>query len=413
MSDKYGGNYYVDWWKIKKSSVYSIAAVLLFLALIGGGVWWLMKNNWFLNIYSGASIPKDAARVVSFEGDVRVTRASTRDTEKITKDTFLSAGDTIQTQADGKAQIRMIDGSMLTVRPNSTVVIRDSASIFGGTQVRVELDNGQINVRTEDQPDASNNVVEIKEVENKLQSQTDASFNSNNNGGEIRISRGGVETTIGGEKTVIKDNEFVSINPSGKLSPKEKLYEPPKLIAPASLEQFLATSGGNSDVTFRWQKSETNTEFKYRLEVASSPFFVKDGMVIEREPLGIPSFTLGNITPGVYYWRVRGTSTSGQTTEWSEPWRFTVIKREGNETLTASEWKVESLGGKVYLISGKTVAGVTVRVLGRETFTSGDGTFKLQVAASVSDVTVEIRDEHGNRTSYVISLASGQVLRQF
>lgn len=44
----------------------------------------------------------------------------------------------------------MIDGSILSIRPNSTVVIRDSSSLLGGTSVRVKLDDGQIRVRTED-----------------------------------------------------------------------------------------------------------------------------------------------------------------------------------------------------------------------------------------------------------------------
>ncbi len=406
-------NYYVDWWKISKRSIYSSVAIILFLALSVGGVWWAMKNNWFLANSENANIPKDSARLISFEGDVRVIRASTRETQKVTRDTYLLAGDTIQTQADGKAQIRMIDGAVLTVRPNSTVVIRDSASIFGGTNVRVALDDGQINVRTEDQTEASNNIVEVKQVENKLQSQTDASFNSNTSGGEIRISRGGVESTVGGEKTLIKDGEFASINQNGRLSPKERLYEPPKLIAPPSLEQSLTNSNGTADVTFRWQKSDANTNFKYRLEVASSPFFVKDGLVIQREPLQSPSFTLGNIAPGVYYWRVRGTSTSGQTTEWSEPFRFTIVKREGNEILTATDLKVENIGGKVYLISGKTLAGAIVRILGRETFAGSDGVFKLQVVVPTSEATVEISDEHGNRNRYVLSLETGQVVRQY
>lgn len=407
-------NYYVDWWRIKKSSVYTLLGIILFIGFTVGGVWWLMKNNWFLADATNANIPKDAARISSFEGDVRVIRASTRETEKVTKDTFLSAGDTIQTQADGKAQIRMIDGSTLTIRPNSTVVIRDSASIFGGTSVRVELGDGQINVRTLDQTESSNNIVEVKQVENKLQSQTDASFgvNPNTNGGEIRISRGGVETTVEGEKTIIKDGEFASIN-NGKLSQKERLYDPPKLIAPASLEQYLTTSGGTSDVTFRWQKSDPTTDFSFRLEVASSPFFVADGMVIQRESLSSPNFTLGNIAPGVYYWRVRGKAGSGQTTEWSEPWRFTIVKREGNETLTANEWQVESLGGKLYLISGKTAPGVIVRILGRETFAAGDGTFKLQISSPTTEAIVELGDEHGNRNRYVLSLQTGKIVRQY
>ncbi len=405
--------YYFDWWKIKKSSVYSLIAIIIFLSLLSGGAWWAMRNNWFLTNPEGGKIPKDSARLISFEGDVRVIRASTRETEKVTRDTYLLAGDTIQTQADGKAQIRMIDGSVLTIRPNSTVVIRDSASIFGGTNVRVELGDGQINVKTEDQTEASNNIVEVKQVENKLQSQTDASFNSSGNGGEIRISRGGVETTVAGEKTIIKDNEFASINQNGRLSNKERLYEPPKLISPPSLEQYLTTSNGTADITFRWQKSEISTDFSYRLEVATSPFFVKDGMVIEREPLNSPSFTLGNIAPGVYYWRVRGTSTSGQTTEWSEPFRFTIVKREGNEPLPATDWQVENIGGKIYIISGKTVSGATVRILGRETFAGSDGAFKLQVAVPNAEATVEISDEHGNRNRYVLAVETGKIVRQY
>jgi hypothetical protein len=405
--------YYFDWWKIKKSSVYSLVAILIFLAVICGGAWWAMRNNWFLANPEDASIPKDSARLISFEGDVRVIRASTRATEKITRDTYLLAGDTIQTQADGKAQIRMIDGAVLTVRPNSTVVIRDSASIFGGTNVRVALDDGQINVKTQNQNETSNNIVEVKQVENKLLSQTDASFNSSGTGGEIRISRGGVETNVGGEKTVIKDGEFAAINPTGKLSSKERLYEPPRLIAPPSLDQYLTASGGLADVTFRWQNPNASISFNYHLEVSTSPFFVKDGMIIERESLSAPSFTFGNIVPGVYYWRVRGTAFSGQTTEWSEPSRFTVIKREGNETLVATDWQVENIGGKVYLISGKTVSGAIVRILGRETFASGDGSFKIQVLVPNTEATVEISDEHGNRNRYVLSLVTGKVVRQY
>ena len=151
------------------------------------------------------------------------------------------AGDTIQTQADGKAQIKMIDGSTLSIRPNSTVVIRDSASLFGGTNVRVSLGDGQINVKTQDQGENTQNVVELKESENRLASQTDANFNTNDksNGGEIRISRGSVETNAGGETTIVKENEFASVN-NGKVVSKEKMLAPPTLIAPGQSAQINA-----------------------------------------------------------------------------------------------------------------------------------------------------------------------------
>jgi hypothetical protein len=412
MEPKYR-KFYVDWWNIKKSHVYGVIGTLVFLALLGFGGWWVVKSGWLFADPDSMDVPKDAARLISFEGEVRITRASTRLTEKVTKVTYVLAGDTIQTQADGRAQIRMIDGAVLSIRPNSTVVIRNSTSIFGGTDVRVSLGDGQINVKTENQTEASQNIVEVKESENRLSSQTDASFNINQktNGGEIRISRGNVETSIGGEKTVVKDSEFVAVN-NGRLSPKEKLLDSPKLIAPPALEQLLTSSSGTADVTFRWQKTD-GAAGAYYLQVSTSPFFVADGMVKETESLTAPSLLLANVAPGTYYWRIRAIAASGQVSEWSEPWRFTVLKREEGEVINATDWQVESLGGRVYRINGKTQAGAIVRILGRETFATGDGSFVLQVSAPSSEVTIEISDEHGNRRRFVLSLASAKVVRQY
>lgn len=414
MSKKKYQKFYVDWWNIKKSTVYGITAGTVFLILVVFGTWWMVKHDWFSGT-ANAEIPKDAARLMTFEGDVRIVRAATRETILVTKQTYLLAGDTIQTQADGKAQVQMIDGSTLSVRPNSTVVIRDSSSIFGGQNVRVALDGGQINVKTEDQPEGTNNVVELKESENKLFPQTDASFNINQktDGGEIRISRGGVETNAGGETTVVKDGEFAAINQNGKLSPKEKLLSAPRLISPAVLDQIFASSNGTVDATFRWQNTESGANFTYGLQIATSPFFVKDSLIIEREPLASPSFSLANLTPGVYFWRVRATALSGQVSEWSEPSKFTIIKREESENLTATDWQVERLGGNLYLINGKTRPGATVNILGRETFAAGDGSFRLQISTSAAETTVEVRDERGNRSHFVLSLVSGKVIKQY
>ena len=93
--------FYVDWWKIRKSTIYSIVAVILLAVGVAVGGWWLSKQSWAVGADT-AEIPKDAARIISFEGDVRITRAATRETILVTKETFVAAGDTIQTQADGR-----------------------------------------------------------------------------------------------------------------------------------------------------------------------------------------------------------------------------------------------------------------------------------------------------------------------
>ena len=73
---------------------------------------------------------------------------------------------------------------------------------------------------------------------------------------------------------------------------------------------------------------------------------------------------------------------------------------------------VEPLGGNVYLISGKTQPGATVRISGREVFASADGSFRLQVSANSSTVTVEINDDRGNRSRYGLNLSSARAVRQ-
>ena len=194
--------FYIEWWNIRKSTIYSL--VLLVILVIGGSGlwWWASRHDWFLTAQQD-SVPENSAQIISFEGDVRVTRASTRETIVVTRSTFVEAGDTIQTQADGRATLKMIDGSVYTVKPNSTVVVRGNSSIFSGKNVRVSLDDGQLNVRTNQQGENTENVVEVAQSENKLLSDTDASFNADaeTNGGEIRISRGGVETTLAGQTT--------------------------------------------------------------------------------------------------------------------------------------------------------------------------------------------------------------------
>ena len=408
--DNKPGKFYIDWWNVKKSTIYGIAAVLIMLILLGASGWWIWQNKDSIGTPDKTEIPKDAARVVSFEGDVRIIRAATRETILITQETFVSAGDTIQTQADGRARIQMIDGSTLYVRPNSTVIIRDSSSIFGGTDVRVALDDGQINVRTEDQPENAQNIVEVQETENELMAQTDASFNINPNTkvGEIRISRGGVESNADGRTTIIKEGEFASVN-NGKLASKEKLITPPKPVSPASSKQIVVF-GEVGEVNFTWQKNESVSIESYQLQIAKSPFFVSNSIVLERTSLKGSSFSDRNISPGTYYWRVRATADSGQTSDWSEPVRFSVIRGTGGTRITAGDWEVERIGGRIYLVSGKTKPGAIVRANGRETFAQGDGSFRLQLAGS-GNVRFEISDEQGNRSSFLVSLSSGKVLR--
>ncbi len=411
MEQKYK-KFYVEWWRIRRSTLYGLIALIVVSIGLFFGIRWAIDNELFANPELG-DIPKDAARIISFEGDVRITRAATRETVVVTKQMYAAAGDTLQTQADGRATIQMVDGSVYTIRPNSTVIIRDNSSLFGGRNVRVALDDGQLNVRTDDQPENTRNVVEMLDSETRLRSQTDASFNADprTQGSEIRISRGSVETTVGGRSTTISENEFASLE-KGKIASREDLLRPPRTIGPANASQIVDSTGRGASVTFIWQPDAAGV-VSYHLQVARTPYFSSDSMLVDRGSISNREYRLAGLAPGTYHWRLKAVSRSGQASEWSEPARLNVVRPVASANITVTEWSVERLGGDVYLVSGKTLPGLVIRYQGREVFSGSDGTFRFQARTPNNELSLEAADDRGNRAGFVISLSTARVVRRF
>ena len=282
-----------DWWIIQKRFVYLVIAIFMLCVSAAGAAVYVWKyGNPFRNV---AVINHPAgARFVSFEGEVRVIRAATREMIPANADTELYPGDTVQTQANGRARIGLADGSTLLVKPNSTIIVRDNARADDGkkTNVHVVVDSGQLSVRTEQQADGTTNVVETPKTKNTMGEKTSASFGVNPEGTEeIRVATGVIETTNqAGDKASIKGGEYVSVNNSGRISPAQKLLDVPQPAKPHDLEQVPVGPNGAANVALRWQRPQSGTPSYYRVEVATSPFFVADGKVIERDQLVATEF---------------------------------------------------------------------------------------------------------------------------
>ncbi|HZG52783.1 MAG TPA: hypothetical protein VEZ40_11675, partial [Pyrinomonadaceae bacterium] len=109
----------LEWWVVSKRMIYLLVAlVVLGVAASGLGLYSWLYGNPFKGGAAEAHVPA-GARFISFDGDVRVVRAQTRESLLARSDTQLYPGDIVQTQADGRARIQLADGSNLIVRPNS------------------------------------------------------------------------------------------------------------------------------------------------------------------------------------------------------------------------------------------------------------------------------------------------------
>ncbi|HEX7332689.1 MAG TPA: FecR domain-containing protein [Pyrinomonadaceae bacterium] len=398
-----------DWWIIQKRFVYLVITIFTLCCLAAGAGLYVWKYGNPLRNVAQLKHPA-GARFMSFEGDVRVIRAATRETIPASSETELYPGDTVQTQASGRARIGLADGSTLVVKPNSTIIVRDNARADDGkrTNVHVVVDSGQLSVRTEQQVDGTTNVVETPKTKSAVGEQTNASFGVNPEGTEeIRVASGAIETTNqAGDKTAIRGGEYVSVNNSGRLSPAQKLLDVPQPAKPHDLEQVLVGANGAASVALKWQRPQSGTPSYYRVEVATSPFFVADGKVIERDQLVATEFGASDLRPGVYFWRVRATAASGQASDWSDPLKFIVTTRGTGSQVSVSDLTAELLGGSIYIIRGKAEPGTTIRVSGRETNAAINGAFQIQVTAGAArELTVEARDSQGNSSQYKVALS--------
>ena len=403
-----------DWWVIQKRVVYLIITVLVLCGLAGGAALYVWKyGNPLKNVGAKTKLPA-GARFSSLEGDVRVIRAATRETITAGSDTELYPGDTVQTGASGRARLSMADGSTLVVRPNSTIIVRDNASSDDGkkTNVHVVVDSGQMYVRTEQQPAGTNNVVETPKTRNKMGEQTGASFGVNPEGTEdIRVNTGVIETTNrAGEKTSLHGGEYASVNPAGTVSKPQKLLDVPLPSEPRDLQKVVIGQNGAATITLKWQRPQSGTPAYYRVEVATSPFFVADGKVIERDQLVATEFNASDLRPGTYFWRVRATASTGQTSDWSEPQKFIVAMKGTGSQVPVSNLSAELLGGNIYLVRGHAEPGTTIRVAGREAIVPTEKTFQLQITAPAGarDLTIDAQDAQGNSSQYKLALPGGR-----
>src|SRR4029453_3848248 len=136
---------------------------------------------------------------------------------------------------------------------------------------------------TKQKADGNTNVVETPKTKNTVGGETSASFGVNPEGTEeIRVATGAIETTNqAGDKTSIRGGQYVSVNNSGRISPAQKLLDVPQPAKPQDLEKVFVGSNGAANVALKWMRPQSGMPSYYRVEVATSPFFVTDGKVIE------------------------------------------------------------------------------------------------------------------------------------
>lgn len=316
-------NYAFEWVVIPKRRLYLIiAAALLAAAALSAFVYQRARPG----ASAAARPPGRSTLLTSTEGEVRVIRAGTREVQPATTQTTLQPGDTLQTNPGSRARVALPDGSSLSVSENSVVTIAEDPTAPQGAPPppRVVVESGLVAVLTEDAAPGAQGTITTPLTSNHVSARTRASFGvSPGRADEIRVSEGRIETTTrSGLRATLAGGEYASVDTTGSITRREPLLDTPFPFDPPN----LSVVGARNDppLRLRWSTPDGARAADYQLQVASSPFFVPQGIFLDRPGLRLPHLILSSLRPGPHFWRVRARSASGQLSPWSESSKFTV-----------------------------------------------------------------------------------------
>lgn len=319
---------HLEWVVVSKRRIgIVIALCVLTLLLLAGGLYLSLYGNPFQTTRDDAAAI-EATRFKALEGEVRVVRSQTREMMKADGSTRLYPGDVVQTQATGRASLTLADGSTLSIHPNSVITIAENTGTKDGgfAHVRVAVEGGRVKMNTERQTPQTRNIVETPVASSQLSGQTAVAFDVHEDKTEeIRVSAGSVEANMRGVKTTIRAGEYIALSRSGDIERRERLLDTLVPYAPTNLERIQMRADGTASVNLRWSYPMAASAASYRIEIALSPFFVKPGIVFERDHLTAPRLVVTELSDGNYFWRVRAITATGQASEWCEPQKFTII----------------------------------------------------------------------------------------
>jgi hypothetical protein len=384
----------LEWFVISARSLrFSLFFLIAALAL-GGGCYWL-----YLSLQGGAGgdtqVNRQSARFIQIAGRVKVKRAKLTEFIPAREDMALEAGDTIQTQADSVARVQFVDGSSYTIKPDTTLVIKDNALMADKTtRVRVNVNVGTINLATEEQVSGSSNVVQTSAASARVGSHTEATVATGADGAQadIRVTRGNAQiSTEGGQTFVARANERLEFDAQGKLARRTSLVPTPVLQTPAH-QQFLRPDGAGT-VRLGW--AAVAQAKNYQVEVATSASF-GETVVASREGVGATEARFSHLPVGTYYWRVRA-HDGKEAGSYSDPFKFTLTRQAAGYEVAITHLRHTSLGGSSYVVEGRTEPGARVKVNNVLARVEPDGNFRALITLGGGrEVTVEAQDRDGN-----------------
>ncbi len=266
--------------------------------------------------------PAGEAQFIAVRGGVEFRRGERGEWRPARSRLALYAGDYVKTAAGGNAEVMFQDGTVVTVKSDTVILIDRSRSLLGGRKDRkVGLEYGWVNLSTAQ--GVGTVTTPSAEAVVDRDSQALVAYDETRKVGRFASYQGAMKVTTGdGGTRAIGELQQV-VQTGGGLSRPQPLPAVPLLDHPADGAELAIEEGR---LVLRWQ--QVSGAERYALQVSSSPAFVDN--IIDVEDRRTLQATLGLRAEGAYVWRVAAFGREGVKGPWSPARAFRVVPGEGD-----------------------------------------------------------------------------------
>lgn len=299
-----------------------------------------LKNPDLIHKLDTINIPGIArVKVVATSGNIMVKRLGTREYVRLKSGDYLNPYDEMRVGIDSRAQLELEDKSVVQVKPNTSVVLKQSFfnEKIKALKTRLQLFFGRIffmGTKTT----KSRFEVETPGVVCGVRGTQFQTEHIRDDISRVCVFEGVVLASAAGEQVNIPANYGSRIIKGQPPSQPTPLPTPPELIEPED--------GHITDVvslTFRW---DTVSNVSYHFELSRDTAF--NDVVYEIRGTASTSIVLPALQPGVYYWHVSSIDNLGLEGRFSDirMLKITKIKRKLEVSITPTEPLYEKNGIK-------------------------------------------------------------------
>jgi hypothetical protein len=322
---------------------------------------------------AGSRSAAGEAQFIAVQGGVEFRRGEQGEWEPAHSRDVLHSGDWVKTTPGGSAEIVFLDGTLHTVRPNTLILVtRARTAIGAGTEQAISMEYGWVDLNTAQRggrvstPSADARVRRDTEAAVSFDRATDtarfAAFR-----GEVEVtSRGGVTRTVGPLEEIRQQGDL--------LTDPAALPDSPQIAAPPANLEVTLDEGRR--LVLSWLP--VPGAVRYALQVSRSRLFVDN--LIDVDSRSKTEATLELRGEGGFQWRVAAVGREGLQGPWSDTRSFRVVAalrpgERGDRTPPPLELEQVQVYGNLFMVSGRTEPGATLRVNGEVVSVGQNGVF--------------------------------------